>query len=215
MLYNSGMRYSLRKHVLAILRETIGLKQPGFAELLKVSLSAVQSVEVGRLKLSVKLAETISFETGADIGWLLGNDPTKPLTDRNGQPYSVATFENVQAERARPKTEVIDTLQAAITLDVSVEKLTALLKAAFQKESVGLCAYKLNLALDSLLAEFGAKHGQDPFVGAAKSLENFTVEIQDIQDGRAGKHKHHGFYNYRISTTDGQISNLQKKAKRK
>jgi len=43
-----------------------------------LSLSAVEKLESGRLKISEAVAERISFETGVDPRWLLDGDPRMP-----------------------------------------------------------------------------------------------------------------------------------------
>ena len=43
-----------------------------------LSLSAVEKLESGRLKISEAVAQKISFETGVDARWLLDGDPQMP-----------------------------------------------------------------------------------------------------------------------------------------
>jgi DNA-binding XRE family transcriptional regulator len=69
-----------RKHVvLARLRKHLHVTQGQFAEWCGCSPFTVQSIEVGRLALSKRLAERIGLITGAPIDWLLENKLDSPI----------------------------------------------------------------------------------------------------------------------------------------
>jgi hypothetical protein len=68
-----------QKHVLARLREYLGATQGQFAIWCGCSAFTIQSIEVGRLALSKKLAERISLVTGVPEEWLLKNNPDSPM----------------------------------------------------------------------------------------------------------------------------------------
>jgi transcriptional regulator with XRE-family HTH domain len=72
------MRTSSQRTPVAKLRDIIGQKTPEFAEMVGLSLSAVEKLESGRLKISEAVAQKISFETGVDARWLLDGDPHFP-----------------------------------------------------------------------------------------------------------------------------------------
>jgi transcriptional regulator with XRE-family HTH domain len=67
------------KHVLAGLRRRLNLTQSELAKRCGCSPVSIQSIEVGRLDLSKKLAERISLVTGAPTEWLLENKPGSPM----------------------------------------------------------------------------------------------------------------------------------------
>src|SRR5262245_8319577 len=93
------MRPSLRKHVLAVLREDfLNMKQPELKKLIGCSLGAIQSIESGRLKLSAEMIQRISFETNVHWDWLAENNPAKPPINIYSQPYSREDFIRVQAK---------------------------------------------------------------------------------------------------------------------
>jgi transcriptional regulator with XRE-family HTH domain len=85
------MPASKRSHALAILRKNLGLRQPELAEMLGCSVATIQSIEVGRLKLSESLASRISAATGCDRDWLLRNDVSEPMPPR---PFNMANVES-------------------------------------------------------------------------------------------------------------------------
>lgn len=90
-------------HVLCKLRQTIGMSQAEFAELLGVSKSTIVAIEApsGRLRLSHRLAQLIQDETDVSVDWLLANDLKAPMVDAGGDPYTAGSFE---AARPRPET---------------------------------------------------------------------------------------------------------------
>ena len=52
----SPMRLSPQRHTLAVLRTVIGITQKEMAEILECSTATVQAIELGKLKMSMKLA---------------------------------------------------------------------------------------------------------------------------------------------------------------
>jgi transcriptional regulator with XRE-family HTH domain len=54
-----------------VLRQILGLTVEEFAKLIGKSLTTVNSLETGRLKLSEETAFRISQETGVEMHWLL------------------------------------------------------------------------------------------------------------------------------------------------
>jgi DNA-binding XRE family transcriptional regulator len=85
------MPASKRTHILAILRKNLALRQPELAEIVGCSVATIQSIEVGRLKLSEGLARRIAAATGADVEWLLRNDVSEPMPPR---PFYMANVES-------------------------------------------------------------------------------------------------------------------------
>lgn len=83
-------------HPVRAVRQTVGdslgkkLTQPAFAKMVGVSGVTIQSVELGRLALSVTLANRIFVATGAEPRSLMkkGNKPR----DVYGRPYTGRTF---------------------------------------------------------------------------------------------------------------------------
>jgi hypothetical protein len=88
-----------RKHVLASLREYLGATQGQFAIWCGCSAFTIQSIEVGRLVLSKKLAERISLVTGVSAEWLLKNkldSPMPSLVRPKGEGSTVANPRNAR-----------------------------------------------------------------------------------------------------------------------
>jgi len=69
-----SVRVSPRRHVLVELRERLGLTQKGLADLIGVSRRTIQSIELGTMPMSERVAYAISEQTGVHWQWLLNND---------------------------------------------------------------------------------------------------------------------------------------------
>jgi transcriptional regulator with XRE-family HTH domain len=81
-------RPSKAAHVLAKLREELGLHQKELAERVGLHWRTIQDIERGKTQLSRRNAFKISEKTGVDPVWLLANDPSRPMTTIDGRPWS-------------------------------------------------------------------------------------------------------------------------------
>ena len=97
---NMKIRHTSVRHVLAILRQMLGLTQAEFAKLVGVARSSIVSIECnnGRLGLSRKLARNISELCGVSCEWLTRNDLFSPPVTPDGRPYSAAVFATIQVK---------------------------------------------------------------------------------------------------------------------
>src|SRR5216684_8894584 len=96
------MRPSPVRHSLAVLRIKIGCTQKRLAEMAGCSRRAIQAIELGQLKMSKRLAQRLSHETGADPEWLLQRDPAKPSRSIFAGRFIKAVYEKVRAEMVGP-----------------------------------------------------------------------------------------------------------------
>lgn len=148
------MRLSNQTHTLAVLRLRAGLTQKEMAAVLHCSAPTIQAVELGRLKLSEKLAGLASLKTGINLAWLLENDVNQPPVDIKGRPYTKAIFEEYQAIADIKKDPQVENDLALVCRDQTVSRLHGLLLRAFQDSNTELCAYKLSKAFDELEKQF-------------------------------------------------------------
>jgi transcriptional regulator with XRE-family HTH domain len=93
------MRRSPERHNLARLRLFLGLGQKEMAEKVGCSTHTIQSVELGRLPLSQLLALKISNATGVEVGWLLENDLSAPLTSDRFKPFTIEHYYQRRTDR--------------------------------------------------------------------------------------------------------------------
>ena len=82
----------------ARLRLALGKSQPEFAALMRRSTACVQSLEMGRLRLSMELAGQIARRTGVSPRWLLENDLEEDAYDMTGNPWTLVTFTRLRDE---------------------------------------------------------------------------------------------------------------------
>ena len=187
------MRLSPLRHTLAVLRRIIGYRQKEFAELVGKSTPAIQAVELGKLPLSDKLAERISFETGIFLGWLLDGDVTRLPISRHGKPYTKEFFQSYRSVLAAnggyDEPEDAD-IRIRFLLACEIGEIMATAIAAKRSGQMALFSYKTSRALWQLAAEFGGEESAwfsgaatpyfDPAqcfdIGVGKMLERFFVE---------------------------------------
>lgn len=155
------MRHSSKKHVLAILRDVIGIKQDGMHEIIGCSLSTVVQIEAvtGKrpLRLSEKLAKRISHQTGVSVSWLLENDTSKPPVTIDGEAYTREVFERKQASfhRKGTETEFLDHLRIQRMAFDNVASVLRILVKALQKGDLHLINYRLREALGEVETPLG------------------------------------------------------------
>lgn len=95
------MSASKKRHVLAELRDKLGLKQHSLAGEAGYHWRTIQDVERLKLKLSRRLAEDISQVTRVSPDWLLANDPDRPCVNVDGSPYRDSEdYEQARSERS-------------------------------------------------------------------------------------------------------------------
>lgn len=160
------MRKSSLRTTVAVLRQVLDMKTPEFAEVCGLSLSAIEKLETGRLKLSDEVAFRISQETGVEQDWLLAGDvaaPPRPLVTR-------------QIKRIGPRRHQAKNLGEIYTIEYFVKWRTGLSKVpplwSPEKEAArlagiisrairaGHAAYAKH-RIDKILAELEAEYGMN------------------------------------------------------
>lgn len=149
------MRVSNQSHTLAVLRILVGLTQKEMAEALECSTPTIQAIELGKLKLSDRLAELCSLKTGICLKWLQKNDVTQPPVDIVGRAYTKSTFEDYQAHGSFHQDQFGGALSTVFCRSTNIRRLEALILRAYTDDKMPLCAYKLAQAFENLEKEFG------------------------------------------------------------
>src|SRR5260221_3893896 len=155
--YVCPMRISPQRHTLAVLRTVIGITQKEMADILECSVPTVQAIELGKLKLSMKLAGNLFNQTSVDLDWLMNDDVTKPPIDYEGDLYTLEAFEATQAALFAPPEDSSDVRRnlfyARAAFRNCVEQLAILYTHAYKEDRVQMCDYKVSNVLDELLDE--------------------------------------------------------------
>jgi len=96
----------------AVLRTVIGITQKEMAEILECSTATVQAIELGKLKMSMKLAGNLFHQTSINLDWLMNDDVSKPPVDYEDNPYTRESFEVTQAALFAPPQDSSDVRRA-------------------------------------------------------------------------------------------------------
>jgi DNA-binding XRE family transcriptional regulator len=163
------MRPSPQRHTLAVLRLVVGLTQKEMADILDCSTPTIQSIELGKLNLSERLAGLASLKTGINLSWLLNNDLNKLPIDIEGAPYSKELFEDYQAIGHLQKHSALGSLQALHSLTMNFRRLCSLTLRAYKMDDSALCAYKLAKMFDNLDKHFGVSEEDHEAVKTPKT----------------------------------------------
>ena len=129
------MRISPLQHPLAILRTHLGLGQKHFGDMVGRHWRTIQSIELGKLPLSAKLAERICDETGVNFNWLMNADAQAPMIDERGMPYRRYAYFDVQGRKLLPGT-VVGQHYAIDLLNGALARLCAAVVAASQSKNI-------------------------------------------------------------------------------
>ena len=148
------------------LRLLLGLNQVEFAQLLQRSPASVQSLEMGRLKLSRQLASEIARLTGVNQRWLIGNQLDEAPYDFTNKPWTPDTYRRLQAEipeAALAKDDVVfrqRMLELAIQLCVA--RNLAGLRRLYRGMSSGTAAVETGRKFDQCIATLMLEHNLRP-----------------------------------------------------
>jgi transcriptional regulator with XRE-family HTH domain len=133
--------HSLKKTVVAVLRQMIGLNVEDFGKLIGKSVSTVTKLNNGQLPLSEETAQRIATETGVSIDWLLANDPKITPYVTEGVPFEKERFELIQAGKmSRPP----------ITCESLTKDIIAIYRAAAAVGKLELVDYHVRKFLGEL-----------------------------------------------------------------
>jgi plasmid maintenance system antidote protein VapI len=172
------MRPSPLRTPLAVLRETIGLSQKEMAEIAECTTSAIQAIELGNRGLQKDMALIISFKTGINNQWLLGND-FRHLTEWGGQkPYTRASFERTQASLKRCQNSNLNDIRLEFIM--IIEHFAALLLGSLKNQEVWFCIFKIELALDELTGRVDRMGPNFDGCNAVKSGFNENKEMREF-----------------------------------
>jgi transcriptional regulator with XRE-family HTH domain len=148
------MRPSPRRHNLARLRLFLNLRQPEMAKHAGCSVHTIQSVELGRLRLSEELARRISAATGVHFRWLLENDLEAEIVGSRGHPFTKSDFECVQANKKIGSSEFMQFMIKDYAASF-YGQIRALLSSAVKRDLSEVAVWKLAKFLDECRNEFG------------------------------------------------------------
>ena len=108
------MRPSSCKNTVTVMRSVAGITMEQLAHLIGCNRNSLQQIELGRLKLSDKMAEKIALHTGIDMNWLLRGDyRARPVSQHDPNlPYTREIYRRTRSEISRPRADPMDVAMA-------------------------------------------------------------------------------------------------------
>ena len=149
------MRKSPQRHPMAVLRLILGLGQKEMATLLKCSKPTIQAIELGKLKISARLAHETVMQTGISLEWLLNSNAQEPPVNTWTGQYTADTFKQVQAELIRPRTDETDSDFIFDFYLECVSRLGGAMLSSIEANKYSPFRYKLRQLLKEIEDKFG------------------------------------------------------------
>jgi hypothetical protein len=138
------------KHPVAVLRTQIGLGQRDFGKLVGRSWRAIQSVELGTLPLSTKLAERICEETSVGFRWLMKGDADAPIVDDRGSRWKADLYFDKQGRKLLPGT-TLGSHYASDLFNLALAQVCAAAVAAAESPRLRSFGWKLSTAMNKAM----------------------------------------------------------------
>jgi transcriptional regulator with XRE-family HTH domain len=183
------MRLSPRRHVLVLIREELDITQKDLANILDLSNSAMQKIELGKLPLPPRIARKASEEFRVSVSYLTKNDVSKKPVTADGKPLSKEAYDN-----RRSPWGLLSPEECAWRLRGSEILLRGYLRhrsivESFENPEIG--AELLDICLENALYEFAGKNfkllkkdGYERFVSKLDSkdsgLETILWDVQEV-----------------------------------
>jgi len=135
------------------LRALVNASVEEFAEMGGVSPHAIRSLEIGRLKLSRKVAEAIAFGTGVDAAWLLGTGRIDAPTSFDAAEAKTVPYTRCQYD-ARKSENLSGPLNPSLQriYQVRSKQLLAFFRAAERKGRVAPALHLFQRFLEESVA---------------------------------------------------------------
>jgi hypothetical protein len=146
------MRKSTLQHPLAILRTGLELGQKEFGEKVGRHWRTIQSIELGKLPLSTKLAERVCDETGVNFQWLMNGKPDAPIIDERGLPWKREAFFDAQGRKV-PPWAALGQHYAVDLLTSSIAQICAAVVAASESKNIRSEGWRLGNAIDKAVED--------------------------------------------------------------
>jgi transcriptional regulator with XRE-family HTH domain len=212
------MRKCERKHVLAVLREMLGIGQKDSASVLGIPEDMVSKLERGAYregKLNPRQAWIVSGKTGISPAWLLKGDGRKPPIATFGGPYTREAYLRHQDQQEMTADDLMQLFQRL------AGQLGAVLLAAYACGQARSATWNIRTELNKIglaFPDFGVP-SDDPRVPMPRA-RNFTIaiqkcmdEVKQYNDKTAQKTPAH--WNGILIAFDRELTQLEKKNPRK
>jgi transcriptional regulator with XRE-family HTH domain len=194
---------SKKKTTVAVLRQILGITVEEFSKLIDKSVTTVNSLETGRLKLSEETAFRIQQETGVEMSWLLtAKSKEKPYVFEPGgygfkRPYTKELFELTQAQKKKGSLYSVDSSHYLIgAIAVVTDWISVYTKAAQSGRSELAC-----YLIQQFLLQLVERMGKDD--DAVLRLNKYATIV--AADGSEWKFSEESYINT-IAISEGPVS---------
>lgn len=150
----------------------LGLGQAEFGKKVDRAWRTIQSIELGTLPLSAKLAERISEETGVNFNWLMDGDADAPILDERGLPWKKEAFFDAQGKKMLPGS-TLGRHYAVDLLVMGIAEVCAAVVAASESKNIRAYVWRLSNGI--------AK--------AVNDLKNFPELAEEFRNIKGGNFK--------------------------
>jgi transcriptional regulator with XRE-family HTH domain len=174
------MRPSTCKSTVTVTRLVAGITMQQLSEILGCSRMSLQQIELGRLKLSRKMAEKISLHTGVSMNWLLANHhQVRPVSQRDDkEPFTREVYLQARAEILKPRTDPMDVRFLENSLAAAYHELNAAAEEAYRSDQIIYFYYQLREFLETLAERWPATSKLQPSMNVAQTAEVFRKRFE-------------------------------------
>src|ERR1700690_4128167 len=173
------------KHVLSILRKTIGASLSESKAVLGLAPDTAKSIQSGRLRFSEQAAAIVAEKTGVALGWLMqGDGSTLPVT-KDGKQFTEYTYNRHEMEhdkftRALPASRAMGNESFSLYLRLCI-LLGKVMLAGAAANDIKFVAWKLRDDLCKAGRKYPAFGSDTPGVETIQTRpEIFSAELQTL-----------------------------------
>jgi transcriptional regulator with XRE-family HTH domain len=181
------MRPSNCKSTVTVTRSVAGITMQQLADVLGCNRNSLQQIELGRLKLSEKMAERIALHTGVDISWLLSNRYRLPPGCRRdpSEPYTREVYRQTRAEISEPRNHPLDLRSLENNLAITFYELCAAAEEAYRAGRIIYFNYQMREFREALQKEWPAATKLQPSMDVAQTAKIFHRRLEKLRRSQA------------------------------
>jgi transcriptional regulator with XRE-family HTH domain len=164
------------------MRSVAGITMEQLAHLIGCNRNSLQQIELGRLKLSEKMAQKIALHTGIDMNWLSRGDyRARPISQHDPNlPYTREIYQRTRADISRPRADPMDGRMLDCFLASAYQQLCAAALEAYERDDLIYFYYQARESLESVTKQSPASNQSAP-MDPAQSQQVFRERFEKIR----------------------------------
>ena len=176
------MRPSSCKSTLTVMRSVAGITMAQLARLIDCNPNSLQQIELGRLRLSEKMAEKIALHTGIDMYWLLRGDyGARPVSQHDPNlPYTREIYQRTRAEISRPRADPMDGKMLDGFLAGAYQQFCAAALEAYGRDDLIYFYYRLRESVEGVTQQWPPSNQSAP-MEPAQTQQVFRERFEKIR----------------------------------